>query len=348
MNTIAQNPMSESAAEAPMIGSAPNDELVRDIQTAVASLDQVRSEIGKVLVGQAQLVDRLLIGLLTNGHVLLEGVPGLAKTTAVKALASALQMQFHRIQFTPDLLPADLIGNLIYNPQQGDYTTKLGPLFANVVLADEINRAPAKVQSALLEAMQEHQVTIGEETHHLPEPFLVLATENPVDQEGTYPLPEAQVDRFMLKVLIDYPSRDEEKVVLRRMACSHPREDIEPVLGADEILSMRELMDSIYVDEHVEDYILSLVLATRQAEKYAPELEGMVRFGASPRATINLTLAARGHAFLNGRAHVTPQDVKDIALDVLRHRVITTFEAEAEDMTSEHIVLALLEKLPVP
>jgi MoxR-like ATPase len=327
---------------------APTAQFAAEVQQAVRSLGRVREEVAKVLVGQLELVDRLLIGLLTNGHVLLEGVPGLAKTTAVKALASALEMKFQRIQFTPDLLPADLIGNLVYNPQKADYSTRLGPLFANIVLADEINRAPAKVQSALLEAMQEHQVTIGERTYKLPEPFLVLATENPIDQEGTYPLPEAQVDRFMLKVLIDYPQHDEEKLILRRMARSHPVVDISPVLGAQEILDLRELLDRIYIDEKVEDYILSIVFATRSAAEHIPELAGLVRFGASPRATINLTLAARGHAFLQGRAYVTPGDVKRIALDVLRHRVITTFEAEAEEMTSEKIVRMLLDKLPVP
>jgi MoxR-like ATPase len=314
----------------------------------VEQIKRVREEIGKVLVGQTVLVDRLLIGLLTNGHVLLEGVPGLAKTTAVKALANALQVKFHRVQFTPDLLPADLVGNLIYNPSEGQYSTRLGPLFANVVLADEINRAPAKVQSALLEAMQEHQVTIGETTYKLPEPFLVLATENPIDQEGTYPLPEAQVDRFMLKVVIDYPSAEEEKIVLRRMARRHPKTDVSPVMDLQALFALRDMVDEIYVDEKVEDYILSLVLATRNAGKVSSELEGMVRYGASPRATINLTLASRGQALLNGRAYVTPQDVKSVAMDVLRHRVITTFEAQAEEVTPETIVQTLLDKLPVP
>jgi MoxR-like ATPase len=326
----------------------PDKAFESQVQRATHSLQRVREEIGKVLVGQTHLVDGLLIGLLTNGHVLLEGVPGLAKTTAVKALASALHGVFHRVQFTPDLLPADLTGNLIYNPQKGEYSTRLGPLFANIVLADEINRAPAKVQSALLEAMQEHQVTIGETTYKLPEPFLVLATENPIDQEGTYPLPEAQVDRFMLKVVIDYPSAAEEKVILRRMARSHPQLDIEPVMEAKEVLRVRELMDGIFLDEKIEDYILSLVLATRQAGKHVPELEGLVRYGASPRATINLTLASRAQALLQGRAYVTPQDVKTVAPDVLRHRVITTFEAQAEDVSSEKIVRTLLDKLPVP
>jgi len=327
---------------------APRAELAEAIQQSTQKLGRVRQEIGKVLVGQQQLVDRLLIGLLSNGHVLLEGVPGLAKTTAVKALAAALHVKFQRIQFTPDLLPADLVGNLVYNPQQGSYTTRMGPVFANIVLADEINRAPAKVQSALLEAMQEHQVTIGDTTYRLPEPFLVLATENPIDQEGTYPLPEAQVDRFMLKIVIDYPAALEEKEIVRRMARSHPRTDIEAVLSGSEVIALRELVDEIYVDEKVEDYILSIVLATRDAAAYKKELAGMVRYGASPRATINLTLATKAHALLDGRAYVTPQDVKDLALDVLRHRVITTFEAEAEATGAETIVSTLLGLLPVP
>jgi MoxR-like ATPase len=325
-----------------------NEALQGEVREANAGLRRVRAEIAKVLVGQTQLADRLLVGLLTNGHVLLEGVPGLAKTTAVKALAATLHMKFQRIQFTPDLLPADLMGNLIYNPQKGEYTTRLGPLFANIILADEINRAPAKVQSALLEAMQEHQVTIGETTYKLPEPFLVLATQNPIDQEGTYPLPEAQVDRFMLKVLVDYPSHDEEKLIMRRMAKSHPKLDLETIMTSAEILAMRELVDAVYLDETVEDYILRLVKATRNPGEHVKDLEGLVRYGASPRATINLALASKGHAFLNGRAHVTPQDVKSMAPDVLRHRVITTFEAESEDVTAEKIVKMLLDTLVVP
>lgn len=311
-------------------------------------LQRMRHEIAKALVGQTHLVDSLLVGLLTNGHILLEGVPGLAKTTAVKALARSLDSKFQRIQFTPDLLPADLVGNLIYNPQRGDYATKLGPIFANIVLADEINRAPAKVQSALLEAMQEHQVTLGEKTYPLPEPFLVLATENPVDQEGTYPLPEAQVDRFMLKVIVDYPSREEEMIIMRMMARSHPVTRVDPVLPASEVLRIRELVDGIYCDERVEEYMVSLVVATREIELHDPSLAGMVRFGASPRATINLALAARAHALLQGRAYVTPQDVKTMALDVLRHRVITTFEAVASGITPESIVQQLLGKILVP
>ncbi|WP_438480492.1 AAA family ATPase [Oleiharenicola lentus] len=326
----------------------PSEAITHEINRAVEKIHRVRAEMGKVLVGQPHLVERLLIGLLTNGHVLLEGVPGLAKTTAVKALAATMKAKFQRIQFTPDLLPADLIGNLIYNPQKADYTTKLGPLFANIVLADEINRAPAKVQSALLEAMQEHQVTIGEKTYRLPEPFLVLATENPVDQEGTYPLPEAQVDRFMLKVLVDYPTAEEEKIILRRMARSHPKTDLDAIMTADEVLAMRELMDSVYLDEEVEDYIVRLVMATRSLAKHVPELDGMVRFGASPRATINLALAAKGFAFMQGRAFVTPNDVKSIAPDVLRHRIITTFEAEAEEVTSDAIIKKLLATITVP
>ncbi|MGH8236653.1 MAG: AAA family ATPase [Steroidobacteraceae bacterium] len=332
----------------PPRAAPPTAEFARQVERSVEKFDRVREEIGKVLVGQHALVERLLIGLLTNGHVLLEGVPGLAKTTAVKALAASLHVKFQRVQFTPDLLPADLVGNLIYNPHKGEYSTRLGPVFANVLLADEINRAPAKVQSALLEAMQERQVTIGETTYALPEPFLVLATENPIDQEGTYPLPEAQVDRFMLKVLIDYPAPAEEKTIARRMACSQPRADIAAVLSGEEVLALRALLDGVYIDEQVEDYVVNLVLATRNVAEHAEELAGMVRYGASPRATINLTLAAKGRALLQSRAYVTPQDVKDLALDVLRHRLITTFEAEAEQITSDQIIRVLLEQLPVP
>ncbi|WP_221032584.1 AAA family ATPase [Actomonas aquatica] len=344
--SVAVSPPSTRSPRGP--SATPSESLSRAINAAVADLNGVREEIAKVLVGQPQLVDALLIGLLTNGHVLLEGVPGLAKTTAVKALAASMHAKFHRVQFTPDLLPADLIGNLIYNPQRGEYSTKLGPLFANIVLADEINRAPAKVQSALLEAMQEHQVTIGETTYRLPEPFLVLATENPVDQEGTYPLPEAQVDRFMLKVVVDYPSAEEEKVILRRMARSHPKTELESVIDSEQVLRWRDLVDEVYLDEKVEDYIVRLVVATRSVAQHVPELDGMVRFGASPRATINLALAAKAHALLQGRHFVTPQDVKTMARPVLRHRIITTFEAEAEEVSAESIVESLLAKLPVP
>jgi MoxR-like ATPase len=324
------------------------EEITQKVQEMNHLVQAIQKEMAKMIVGQTYLIERLLIGLFCNGHVLLEGVPGLAKTTTVKALASCIQAQFQRIQFTPDLLPADLIGTLIYNPKDGEYSTRLGPLFANIILADEINRAPAKVQSALLEAMQEHQVTIGDKTYPLPEPFLVLATENPIEHEGTYALPEAQVDRFMLKVQVDYPTEVEERSILNRMGKSKPNIQLEPILETKQIFAIRETVDEIHMDDKIKDYIVRLVLATRNAKKYNPKLDGLVRYGGSPRATINLTLAARAHAFLQGRGYVTPLDVKSIALDVLRHRVITTFEAEAEEITSEQVVQMLLDKVPVP
>ena len=309
---------------------------------------RLREEIATVIVGQRALVDRLLIGLLTNGHVLLEGVPGLAKTLAVKTLAQAIQASFRRVQFTPDLLPADLIGTLVYNPREGSFTTKRGPIFAQLVLADEINRAPAKVQSALLEAMQEHQVTIGDETHPLPDPFLVLATQNPIEQEGTYPLPEAQVDRFMLKLKVDYPSREEERQILDRMATTANHRPANPVVTTADIITARALVDQVYVDDKVRDYIVSIVFATREPKTFALDLGPLVEYGASPRATLCLTLAARAHAFLQGRGYVTPQDVKAIAPDVLRHRVIVSYEAEAEEVDADEIVRRVLDGVPVP
>jgi len=309
---------------------------------------RLREEIATVIVGQRALVDRLLIGLLTNGHVLLEGVPGLAKTLAVKTLAQAIQASFRRVQFTPDLLPADLIGTLVYNPREGSFTTKRGPIFAQLVLADEINRAPAKVQSALLEAMQEHQVTIGDETHPLPDPFLVLATQNPIEQEGTYPLPEAQVDRFMLKLKVDYPSREEERQILDRMATTANHRPANPVVTTADIIAARALVDQVYVDDKVRDYIVSIVFATREPKTFALDLGPLVEYGASPRATLCLTLAARAHAFLQGRGYVTPQDVKAIAPDVLRHRVIVSYEAEAEEVDADEIVRRVLDGVPVP
>ena len=311
-------------------------------------IDAIEAEIGKAIVGQRYLVERLLIGLLANGHVLLEGVPGLAKTATINALAQTIHTKFARVQFTPDLLPSDLVGNLIYNPREGTYSTKKGPIFANLILADEINRAPAKVQSALLEAMQERQVTIGEETFLLPKPFLVLATQNPIDQEGTYALPEAQVDRFMLKVVIGYPSEVEEKQIMQLMARTATREPLQAIVHPETILEMRQLVDLVHVDEQIEDYIVRLVFATREPKRFVPKMDGMIRFGASPRASINLALASKAHAFLQGRGHVTPQDVKSIALDVLRHRVITTFEAEADEVSSEKIVAHILETVAVP
>ena len=305
-------------------------------------------EVGKVIVGQSYLMERLVISLLANGHVLLEGVPGLAKTLAIKTLSDTISVEFSRIQFTPDMLPADVTGTQIYNPQSGEFTTRQGPVFANLVLADEINRAPAKVQSALLEAMQEKQVTIGETTYHLPAPFLVLATENPIEQEGTYPLPEAQVDRFMLKVVIDYPEWDEERRILDDWAKTDGLPEASQVVATEQILNARKVVDTIYVDDKVKDYIVNLVCATRDPEKYKIPAKDLIDLGASPRATIFLTLAAKSHAFVQGRGYVTPQDVKCIAMDVLRHRVHISYEAEAREKSSEEVVQLLLDHLPVP
>jgi MoxR-like ATPase len=306
------------------------------------------NELSKVIVGQQYLVERLVIGLLANGHVLLEGVPGLAKTTAVKALANAMHVKFARLQFTPDMLPADVIGTQVYNPQSGNFSTRKGPVFANLVLADEINRAPAKVQSALLEAMQEKQVTIGDQSYRLDEPFLVLATQNPIEQEGTYPLPEAQVDRFMLKLKIGYPTRAEERQILELMARTTTPPHTEAVVDAQQILKAREVINDIYVDDKVKDYIVDLVCATRDPDHYKIAVKEFIQLGASPRATIALTLAAKAYAFLKGRGYVTPQDVKSIGMDVLRHRVAITYEAEAEEKTSETVIQKIFDELPVP
>ena len=318
------------------------------VKEEAACLYRLREEIGRVIVGQRYLVDRLLIGLLANGHVLLEGVPGLAKTLSVKTLAQTIDASFHRLQFTPDLLPADLIGTLIYNPREGNFTTKKGPVFANIILADEINRAPAKVQSALLEAMQERQVTIGSETHPLPDPFLVLATQNPIEQEGTYPLPEAQVDRFMLKLSITYPSKEEERQILDRMASVNQHDGVRPVIHTDDILRLRNLVDQVYLDDKIKDYIIDLVFATRNPSAYKLDLQRLIQYGASPRATLYLTVAAKAHAFLQSRGYVTPQDVKSIGADVLRHRIIVTYEAEAEDVDADAIVKSVFDGVPVP
>jgi len=318
------------------------------IRDASAFVYRLREEIGSVIVGQRYLVDRLLIGLLAGGHVLLEGVPGLAKTLAVKTLAQAVSARFQRIQFTPDLLPADLVGTMIYNPREGTFTTKKGPIFAQIVLADEINRAPAKVQSALLEAMQERQVTIGDETHPLPELFLVLATQNPIEQEGTYPLPEAQVDRFMLKLTVGYPTREEERQILDRMAVTRELAPIAPVVSPDDVLGARALVDEIYIDDKIKEYIVNLVFATREPAAYGLDLAPLIEYGASPRATLYLTVAARVHAFLEGRGYVTPQDVKSIGPDVLRHRVIVTYEAEAEEVDADEVVKRVFDGVPVP
>ena len=317
------------------------------VQEASAFLPTLMTEINRCVVGQKYLVERLVIGLLANGHVLLEGVPGLAKTLSVKTLATAMHVKFSRLQFTPDMLPADVVGTQIYNPA-GGFTTRKGPVFANLVLADEINRAPAKVQSALLEAMQERQVTIGDQTYKLPEPFLVLATQNPIEQEGTYTLPEAQVDRFMLKLKVGYPSRDEERQILDLMGRTSGHPTVEPVIEPATILKARQVINDLYIDDKVKDYIVDVVCATRDPEAYKLKLKDLIQMGASPRATIALTLAAKAHAFLRGRGYVTPQDVKSIGMDVLRHRITLTYEAEAEEKTTEDIVQRLFDELPVP
>lgn len=319
------------------------------IERHSAFIDDIYNELNKVIVGQRYMIDRLLIGLLADGHVLLEGVPGLAKTLTVSSLATAIHTKFQRIQFTPDLLPADLIGTLIYNQREMKFTVKKGPIFSNIVLADEINRSPAKVQSALLEAMQERQVTIGEETFKLQSPFLVLATQNPVEQEGTYNLPEAQVDRFMLKLKIGYPSKSEELEIMRRMAKTGRKIELQPVVTPERILAAREVINEIYVDEKVERYIVDLIFATRNPQDYnLSELDDLISFGASPRASINMNLAARAHAFMQHRAYVTPEDVRTVTLDILRHRIIPTFEAEAENITTEDIIKKILSNVQVP
>jgi MoxR-like ATPase len=311
-------------------------------------VEAVKAQAARVIVGQEALIDRLLIGLLCSGHILIEGVPGLAKTLSVSTLAGSISATFVRIQFTPDLLPADITGTEVYSPQEGRFHVRKGPIFAHIVLADEVNRAPAKVQSALLEAMQERQVSIGGETFPLEEPFMVLATQNPIEQEGTYPLPEAQLDRFMLKVLVDYPSRPEEKQILERFVLSEP-EEVSPVAGTDDILAARLAVREVHLDDRLRDYVVHVVYATRDPESYQlAELRPLIAYGASPRASIFLAQAARAHAFVGGRGYVTPDDVKAIAGDVLRHRVIVTYEAEAEEVSSEDVVRRVLESVPVP
>ncbi|HOV32207.1 MAG TPA: MoxR family ATPase [Candidatus Hydrogenedens sp.] len=310
-------------------------------------LNRVQQEIGKVIVGQQYMIERMLIGLLANGHVLLEGVPGLAKTTAVNILAKTLDSSFRRIQFTPDLLPADLIGTLVYNPKTGEFTTKKGPVFGNIILADEINRAPAKVQSALLEAMQERQVTIGDNTYKLEEPFMVLATQNPIEQEGTYPLPEAQVDRFMLKLKITYPNRNEEKAILERIDLLH-QPTVSVILSKQHILEMREVVNQIYVDEKIKNYIVDIVHATRNPDLFGLKINHLIEYGASPRASLYLQQTARACAFLQGEGNVFPHDIKTMALDVLRHRIKVSYEAEAENITSEDVIQKILDHVPVP
>ncbi len=324
------------------------DELNARIKEESTFVESIFDEVSKVIIGQREMIERLVIGLLCNGHVLLEGVPGLAKTATVQSIASTFSINFNRIQFTPDLLPADLIGTLIYDPQQATFYTKKGPIFTNIVLADEINRAPAKVQSALLEAMQERKVSIGDETHLLDDPFLVLATQNPIEQEGTYPLPEAQVDRFMLKVKVDYPTSSEELAILRRMTYGDIK-PIEPVISSPQIVRLRSIVREIYIDEKIEHYIVRLISATRKPQEYKlADLVDLIEFGASPRATIFLAMAAKAHAFLRHRGYVTPEDIHAIGKDVLRHRIIVSYEAEAEEISSEEIIQKIFENVEIP
>jgi len=320
----------------------------RRIADGNAMITKLKTEMALAVVGQMGLIDNLLIGLLTDGHVLVEGVPGLAKTTIIKHLSECIQAQFHRIQFTPDLLPADVVGTLIYSQKTGEFETRKGPIFTNILLADEINRCPPKVQSALLEAMQEHQVTLGDETHHLPEPFLVMATENPIEHEGTYPLPEAQIDRFMIKAYVDYPNSQEEYEILEYIANEKAKVVLSPVLTLDDVGRLREVVKQVYMAEELKRYIVSLVLATRNAAEVSDRLSGLVEFGASPRATIYLTKAACARAFLEGRAYVIPEDIKSVAPAILGHRILTTYEADAEEITSDDIAATLIDKVPVP
>ena len=342
-------PISAVREPLPLAGAADPGRAVREtVAASSAWIRPLQQEMARVIVGQKHLLDRLLVALLTNGHVLLEGVPGLAKTLALKTLASCIALNFKRLQFTPDMLPADIVGTMIYNPQDGAFRTKYGPIFSNLILADEINRAPAKVQSALLEAMQERQVTIGDETYGLPTPFLVLATQNPLEQEGTYPLPEAQIDRFMMKVIVTYPNRSDERAILDAMATTEAMLVPRTVVSAAQIIEARHVVNTLYVDDKIRDYIVDLVLATRPPIAASLNLNGYIQNGASPRATIALTLGARAMAFLSGRHFVIPQDVKSIALDVLRHRVSVTYEAEAENISSENVIEKILNALPVP
>ncbi len=332
----------------PKAPAAATDALSAEIQQQRIWVDSVKGEMSRAIVGQHLLVDRLLVGILTNGHVLLEGVPGLAKTLTIRSLAGCLSVDFRRIQFTPDLLPADLIGTMIYNPQASEFRPKLGPIFANLILADEINRAPAKVQSALLEAMAERQVTLAEKTWRLPDPFLVLATQNPIDQEGTYQLPEAQLDRFLLKVTVGYPSPEEERQILDMMGTSAKPPETRAIVEPKTILESRELVNRIYIDDSIKNYIVNIIHSTRYPEIVSQSLKPLIRAGASPRGTINLTLAARARAYISGRGYVIPQDIKDLAYDVLRHRILLTYEAEAEGVTSEQVIQEILNHLPVP
>jgi len=324
-------------------------EINEKISKESAFVDDLRKSISQVIIGQKELIDKIIISLLANGHILLEGVPGLAKTLMVKVLAQLIDTKFQRLQFTPDMLPADLLGTLIYNQKTGEFETRKGPIFANIILADEINRAPSKVQSALLEAMEERQITIGEDTFSLTPPFLVLATQNPIEQEGTYPLPEAQIDRFMFKLKVDYPGKDEERLILRQSANTSFHANLKPVISPKHILNAQKVVNEIYVDEKIEEYVLNLVFATREPEEYnLHELKGLIDYGGSPRASINLTLAAKSRAFLEHRGYVTPEDIRYIGMDVLRHRVILSYEAEAEEMTSEDIIQRLYDTVEIP
>ena len=332
-----------------MYTAAQIERLNEKVQAANVFVQHIKNEIGQVIIGQNNMLDRLLIGLLSNGHILLEGVPGLAKTLTIKSLASAIEADFHRIQFTPDLLPADIIGTLIYNQQRNDFEVKKGPIFANFILADEINRAPAKVQSALLEAMQERQITIGDTTYPLQEPFLVLATQNPIDQEGTYPLPEAQIDRFLMKVMVDYPTKQEEQMILRNQVQPTPPKKIKPIISINQIIEGKNLVRDIYLDEKIEQYIVDIVFASRFPEDYQlSNLKPLINFGASPRGSINLAITAKAHAFLNGRGFVIPEDVRSVAHDVLRHRIGLTYEAEAEEIKIDDIINSIIQKVNVP
>ncbi len=325
------------------------EQITKEIENESEFINVVIREIGKVIVGQKEIIQKIIVALISNGHILLEGVPGLAKTLTVSTLANIMQIGYRRIQFTPDLLPADLIGTLIFNPKSGDFSIKKGPIFTNVILADEINRAPSKVQAALLEAMQERQVTIGSETYQLAEPFIVLATQNPIEQEGTYPLPEAQVDRFMLKLKIDYPTMEEERQILDRMGVTSYTPEVQKVISPDDIMRTRALVNKIYIDDKIKDYILNIVFATRNPAEFGIDgLDQLIEYGASPRATINLTLAAKANAFLSGRAFVTPNDIKTIGYDILRHRIIVSYEAEAEDVSSEDIIQKIFDHVKVP
>jgi len=323
------------------------NEINQKVRNESAFVERLIGEVHRVIVGQKYMIERLLVGVLTRGHILLEGVPGLAKTLAVKTLSSAIESKFQRIQFTPDLLPADLIGTMIFNQKDGTFFPRKGPIFANLILADEINRAPAKVQSALLEAMQERQVTIGDQTYPLEEPFLVLATQNPIEQEGTYPLPEAQIDRFMLKLKIDYPDQKEERQILDLMSQNDPVK-VEKVVQPSDIIRVREVVKEVYMDDRIKDYIVQLVLATRKPQEFKLDLKDLIQFGASPRATIYLAQASRAHAFIKGRGYVTPEDIKSIGMDVLRHRIILTYEAEAEEITTESVITRIFDAVQVP